>query len=193
MKILRYVLMGVAVFGLTASLGYIVFRADPEPDMHGIEPVETSFDSDPRPAEPFSVERLDGSSLSFEDLRGDIVILDFWGTWCTPCIAEIPVYNSIHAAYGDRGVHLVGVAVQSGSSEDVEEFAEKHGIEYPLAMANPEILDSYGPIWGFPTTLLISPEGQIVKMWQGVPPTKGGQISYLVEELLARKAAASTD
>lgn len=191
MKILRYVLMGAAVFGLAASLGYIVFQPSGEP-AHSAELVETEFDADPRLAAPFSVDLLDGSTLSYEDLRGDVVILDFWATWCTPCIAEIPVYNAIHDDYRDRGVHLIGVTVQSGSAQDVQEFATEHSIEYPLAMSNSEITDDYGPIWGFPTTLLISPEGEIVKQWQGVPPTKGGEIRYLVEELLARRTA-STD
>jgi len=192
MKILRYVLMGVAVFGLTASLGYVVFRGEPgHSEMHAEELVETEFDPDPRPAEPFSIELLDGSPVSYDDLRGDVVVLDFWATWCTPCIAEIPVYNHLHADYQDRGVHLLGVTVQSGSAEDVAAFAEEHDIEYPLAMGDADITDKYGPIWGFPTTLLISPDGKIVKQWQGIPPTKGGQLRYLIEELLAQKTAAT--
>lgn len=187
MKILRYVLMGVAVFGLAASLGYIAFRA--EPATHAPELVEADFDADPRSAAPFSVEMLDGSTVSYADLEGDVVILDFWATWCTPCITEIPKYNALHAEYGDEDVHLIGVTVQSGSADDVRAFASDpdHPIEYPLAMGDSAIVDDYGPIWGFPTTLLISPDGEIVKTWQGVPPTKVGEMRYLVEELLAQR------
>ncbi|MFQ5742784.1 MAG: redoxin family protein [Acidobacteriota bacterium] len=180
MRIVRYLLMAAAVLGLAASLGYIAFQ----PSSPAIGPVAAGTPS--ATDAPLSVTRLDGSTMLLEELKGEIVILDFWATWCGPCITEIPHYNQLDADYRDKGVHLLGVTLQSGTIEEVTAFAadEAHRISYPLVLGNDGIVGAYGPIWGFPTTLLIDRQGKVVKRWLGADPRKNEQLRELLDDML---------
>ena len=173
--IARYVLLGVATIGLVASLGYVA-----------LGPAGAEHDAESPDADAILLARLDGSELNWNDLSGEVIILDFWATWCGPCITEIPHYNKLHDDYKDLGVHLIGVTVESGTAEDVAAFAEdeSHRITYPLVMGNDEIVQAYGPVWGLPTTLLINQKGEIVKSWLGARPNKSEEIRELIDELL---------
>lgn len=186
MKFLRYGLLAVAIIGLGMSLGYIVFQPADTHD-HGQDGAESET-----VAATLVLDKPSGGTLAFADLEGDVLILDFWATWCAPCISEIPHYNELHAEYDGKGVHLIGVTLESGSAEDVAAFAQDpaHLIHYPLVMGNDEIVDTYGPIWGFPTTVLVGPDGKVVKTWIGPGAGKTDQIRELVNELLAGSTEA---
>jgi thiol-disulfide isomerase/thioredoxin len=131
---------------------------------------------------------LHGDPKSFEDFAGDILVVDFWAVWCAPCITEIPHYNELHADYKDEGVSLVGLTVESGTGEEVLDWMAsdpKYRMNYPLVMANDELMEAFGPVFGFPTTLLIDREGTVVKRWIGAAPQKSEQLRELIDEMLA--------
>jgi len=174
MRYVRYALLVVAVVGLVGSLGYIVYTpsAPPTPEVFVT----------------LVAERFDGSEMSFAELAGDILIIDFWATWCAPCITEIPHYNELDNDYRDAGVNLIGLTVESGTAEDIFEWMaadEAHNITYPLVMSNDELMNVFGPVFGFPTTLLIDAEGNVVKRWIGASVGKSDQIRELLDKLLA--------
>ncbi len=181
MKFLRYGLLAVAIIGLGMSLGYIVFQPADTHDHDQDGAASGSADT------PLVLDKPTGGTLAFADLKGEVLILDFWATWCAPCISEIPHYNELHAEYDGKGVHLIGVTLESGSAEDVAAFAQDpaHVIYYPLVMGNDEIVDAYGPVWGFPTTVLVGPDGKVLKKWIGPGAAKQQQIRELVDEILA--------
>jgi thiol-disulfide isomerase/thioredoxin len=175
MRFVRYGLLLVATIGFVASLGYIIYT-----------PVEGRATGG---FAHLSAERLDGSVMSFADVDGDILIIDFWATWCAPCVSEIPHYNAIARDYSDKGVHLIGLTVESGEAEAVVDWMEtadaEHKINYPLVMANDELINTFGPILGFPTTLLIDTDGTIIKRWIGAASNKSDRIRELLDKLLA--------
>ena len=182
MKFIRYGLLAVAIVGLGMSLGYIAFQPG---DTHDHDASANDADDT-----PLVLDKPSGGTLAFADLEGEILILDFWATWCAPCISEIPHYNEFHAEYDGKGVHLIGVTLESGSAEDVVAFAQDpaHMIHYPLVMGNDQVVDTYGPVWGFPTTVLVGPDGKVVKTWLGPGAGKQEQLRELVDELLAGSA-----
>jgi len=108
----------------------------------------------------FSVTDLQGHSLSANDLRGKVVLVDFWATWCQPCKKEMPGYQKLVDRYGSRGFVAIGFKFDTMmDTEDPILFAKEMGVRYPLAVATDEIKQKFGGIEGLPTTMLYDRRG----------------------------------
>lgn len=108
----------------------------------------------------FSVRDLGGHEISSTRLRGKVVLIDFWATWCQPCKKEIPGYQALLNKYGPRGFAVVGFKFDTMmDTEDPVSFARRLGIRYPLAVASDEIKGKFGGIEGLPTTMLYDRDG----------------------------------
>ena len=108
----------------------------------------------------FSVTDLQGHALSSAGLRGKIVLIDFWATWCQPCKKEMPGYQQLLDRYGSQGFVVFGF--KFGTMMDSEEplkFAKRIGVHYPLAVATDDLKQKFGGIEGLPTTMLYDREG----------------------------------
>jgi thiol-disulfide isomerase/thioredoxin len=112
-------------------------------------------------APEWKVEDLNGKSLSAADLRGKVVVLDFWATWCGPCRAEIPGYVQLQKKYQDRGLVIVGLSVDQAGPGVVKKFVSAQKVDYRVAMANDDLVSAFGPIEAIPTTFIIDQEGRI--------------------------------
>ena len=113
------------------------------------------------PAPAWSLTSLDGLPVGSEALKGKVVVIDFWATWCGPCVHEIPGYVALQKKYADRGLIIVGLSVDQNGASVVPPFAKKMSINYPLALSTSEIAEAFGGIEAIPTTLLIDREGNI--------------------------------
>ncbi|HEV2314865.1 MAG TPA: TlpA disulfide reductase family protein [Candidatus Acidoferrales bacterium] len=112
----------------------------------------------------FSVEDLQGRRISSADLRGKVVLIDFWATWCQPCKKEMPGYQKLLDRYGSRGFVVIGFKFDTmRDTEDPVLFAKKIGVEYPLAVATAELKQKFGGIQGLPTTMLYDRQGILRK------------------------------
>lgn len=134
-------------------------------------------------APELQVKDWSGEPRSLKDLRGEkIVVLDFWGTWCPPCIASIPKNNEFHAAYKDKGVEFIGVCEsQRPSRMTMEQVVEQKGIQYPTAKdIENKTTSSYGVMW-FPFYVIIDRDG-IVRGAGLQPNYIGMAIQALLEE-----------
>lgn len=195
-KKVRPAILVFAIGALAFSLGYVVFS---EESAHsGAARDYSQLRLDPgAPAADFTLTRLDGTEVTRADYEGKIVIVDFWATWCGPCLTEIPAYNALYEDYKDEGVELLGITLQSGSAEQVREWLSRPvrvgttevQLDYPVVMGNDDIEMTWGPIYGFPTTYLVDHDWKIRKKWLGAVPDKSEQIRHLIEELLEKRAA----
>jgi thiol-disulfide isomerase/thioredoxin len=112
----------------------------------------------------FSVKDLQGREISSAGLRGKVVLIDFWATWCNPCRKEMPGYQKLLDLYGPRGFVVVGLKFDTMMDrEDPVVFAKKIGVHYPLAVATDDIKQKFGGIEGLPTTMLYDREGILHK------------------------------
>jgi thiol-disulfide isomerase/thioredoxin len=120
---------------------------------------------------------LDGKELKLSDLRGKVVLLDFWATWCEPCKIETPWLIEFQKKYGPKGFTVVGVAMDEGGQKIVQPYMQtarfdmedgsKESINYPIVLGTDALSDKFG-VNGFPTGVLISRDGKLVKITSGL-------------------------
>jgi thiol-disulfide isomerase/thioredoxin len=112
----------------------------------------------------FRVKDLQGREISSASLRGKVVLIDFWATWCQPCRKEMPGYQRLLDRYGPDGFAVIGFKFDTmKDTEDPLIFAQKIGVRYPLAIATEEVKQKFGGIEGLPTTLLYDRNGILRK------------------------------
>jgi peroxiredoxin len=122
----------------------------------------------PAVAPEFALKDLSGNLMKLSDYRGKVVIVNFWATWCLPCRMEIPTFIKLTQKYRARGLEIIGVSVDEDGADGVQSFAETSGINYPVAIANPDTIESYGPIDAIPTTFIIDREGRVYQAHRGM-------------------------
>lgn len=115
----------------------------------------------------FNLTDLNGNPLSLSALKGKVVLLDFWATWCPPCRAEIPHFVELYSAYKGKGLEVVGLSVDQGGPAGVTQFIKENSVSYPVAMADIPLTQAYGGIRGIPTTFLLDKNGHIAKKYVG--------------------------
>ena len=129
----------------------------------------TAQEPDERLAIDFHATRLDGTLFNGATLEGQVVLLDFWAVWCRPCIEAFPTLNHLAEELADHDVALIGVAVHSGSPEEVADFLEEHDIRYLVVVADEDLVYRLD-VSGYPTYLLVGPEGAVYKRYVGALP-----------------------
>jgi thiol-disulfide isomerase/thioredoxin len=137
----------------------------------------------PTPAPAFDLPALNGGRVSIESLKGKVVVLDLWATWCAPCLMEIPEYAELWRKNQGRGVEIVGVACES-DPQDVRDLALAQRIPYRVLMGDDRISENYGAS-GLPTTYVIDKHGLIRKRLVGMTAGKFKTLQQTVDELLA--------
>jgi len=116
----------------------------------------------------FHLLDLDGKMVSLQDYAGKIRIIDFWATWCPPCRAEIPHFNSLTQKFPD--VAIIGISLDQGGIQTVKNFAKEFNIQYPILMGNIETAQKFGNIQSIPTTFIVDQKGVIIKKYVGYKP-----------------------
>jgi thiol-disulfide isomerase/thioredoxin len=139
------------------------------------------------PAPNFTLEDISGKPLSLSDVKGKVVIVDFWATWCSPCLMSIPELVDLQDKYRAKGLVVVGISVDDDdkiSKGELLAFKEKMRINYPILRANNKVYEDYfGRTSGFsiPTLFVIDREGKVRDRLVGFAP---GVVERSVKNLL---------
>jgi len=118
-------------------------------------------DAEAVPAPEFSLKDLQGNTLSLASYKGKVLVLNFWATWCPPCRREIPDFIEAYKELKDKGLEILGVSVDELSADVLRDWAQKAGMNYPVAMATPKIIADYRPGEYIPATIVIDRRGAI--------------------------------
>jgi len=134
----------------------------------------------------FVVQTLDGKNLDSGELKGRVLVLDFWATWCQPCIKEIPDYNVLYKKLKSEKFEMIGVTLASGGANSVKNFIRNLEIDYPIYIGNDKVDVDFGGIMAFPTTFIIDQDWNIIKKYVGGGKKKIDEIEMIVERLLEK-------
>jgi cytochrome c-type biogenesis protein len=150
-----------------AAAALMVACGEPTPDSDAaFEPGTVAVGA---PAPLYATQTLAGDSISLADLRGKVVLLNVWATWCHPCRDEIPELEALHAKHRDAGLEVVGVSVDGGGSEDaIKSFIRDFEMTYPVWLDPEERVSNQFLTIGVPETFLIDREGVI--RWRKIGP-----------------------
>jgi cytochrome c biogenesis protein CcmG, thiol:disulfide interchange protein DsbE len=121
----------------------------------------------PDAAPEFRLDALDGKLLSLATARGKVVLLNFWATWCGPCRAEIPDLIALQRKYKDQ-LQIIGLTVDDDDESTIKQVVADEHINYPVAMASPEVRLQYGEIAALPTSFVLDAQGRVVQKHEGL-------------------------
>ena len=111
--------------------------------------------------------------------------MDFWATWCGPCIKEIPEYAEFYRKNQPRGIEVIGIVMDSGSPEEINDFVREYQIPYRQLVGDEKTGEAFGVNQGFPTTFVLDAQGTILTKILGAPPTKFEKLQEVVDKALA--------
>lgn len=114
------------------------------------------------PAPAWTATDLTGKKVTSADFAGKVVLVNFWATWCLPCLREIPDFIAIQEQYRSRGFVILGISVDEGDNASIQEFITSHQFNYPVLRPDAGTTQAFGGISGIPASFLIDIKGQIV-------------------------------
>ncbi len=121
---------------------------------------------------------LDGKPHDIAQYRGKWVIVNYWATWCPPCITEIPELVAFHARHAERDAVVVGVNTESLDTQLLRDFVAELEINYPILRENPERMSPFSRMFGLPTSYIIGPDGTLVERHNG--PVTAAQLERII-------------
>ncbi|MBB6053727.1 redoxin domain-containing protein [Armatimonas rosea] len=126
----------------------------------------------PRPAPPFALKTPSGETVTLESLKGKLILVDFWATWCVPCVKAMPELQKLHEKYSARGLTVLGVSLDEEGAKKVVPFLAKSRVKftYPILLNGETIWQAWG-VKSVPSVLLVK-DGQILQHWSGQIDTK---------------------
>ncbi len=122
----------------------------------------------PREIPDVRLRTLAGQEVSLQAFRGQVLLVDFWATWCGPCEQSIPELMRLQARYEKNGFKIIGISLDVQGASVVAPFVKKHGVNYTILLGDDEAAGAFGGIIGLPTSFLIDRQGRIVERFVGV-------------------------
>lgn len=139
-----------------------------------------------QPALAFKLNDSKGKEVTLESLKGRVVLLDFWATWCGPCKAAMPAIQKLHEKYADKPVTIIGVNCWEQKDDAAVKYMEKQKFTYTLLLKGDDLAKEYG-ITGIPTLILIDKEGKVLHTAVGFGPGEEEHLAELIDKELAKK------
>lgn len=132
----------------------------------------------------FSLTTLTGETVSSQDYDQKVLVVNFWATWCTPCVYEIPHLNDLYREFRSKGVEILAISMDSVDPEYVRRFTQQHRMKYPVVVGAPSVGNDFGGVRAIPTTFIVDQQGKIVKRYDGFQPAYIKDTRRTIEELL---------
>ena len=176
-----FLIVVIPFLSLCILMGWALIKSGGQPAGIAVNSTFGAIDVAKRPANNFTLTRLNGESIQLSELRGKIVLIDFWSSWCPPCRAEASALSAAYELYLEMGVEFVCVAIWD-SEKSVKQFIDEHQVSYPNGIDNSgSIAIDYG-LTGIPEKYLVDREGMLIGKFLG--PMSLGRINAVLQEAI---------
>ncbi len=135
-------------------------------------------------APSFSLRNLKGNLEGLDDHAGKVIIVNFWATWCAPCVKEMPSFESLYRRYRSQGLTLLAVSLDKGDSSKVQEFVDKHKLSFPVLLDTDGVAEKLYPSFTIPFTYVINKQGRVAARVDGAKDWESPETFKAVEYLL---------
>ena len=139
--------------------------------------------SDTSPAPNFTLKSLSGKNVKLSELAGNVVMINFWASWCGPCLKEMPLLNNIHNKYEPLGFTVLGVNVEQ-NSDLARAFLADNGVDFPILLDTQNQVTQQYDVVAMPTTVLVDRDGKIRFLHKGYKPGDEVQYRKMVKKLV---------
>jgi cytochrome c biogenesis protein CcmG, thiol:disulfide interchange protein DsbE len=180
---LKDTLLGLLII---VALTLLVFRwqkpgpgnSDLEMNFNQVKPEEGYL------APPFTLRNLKGNLEGLDDHSGKVIIVNFWATWCAPCVKEMPSFETLYRRYRSKGLTLLAVSLDKDGSAKVQEFVDKHKLSFPVLLDTEGVAEKLYPSFTIPFTYVIDKQGRVAARVDGAKEWASPETFKAVEYLL---------
>ena len=174
-------LLGLLIIVALTLLILRVQRTSPE----NLQPKANQFKSQEGYMAPrFSLRNLKGNMEGLDDHLGKVIVVNFWATWCVPCVKEMSSFENLYRRYRSQGLTLLAVSLDKGDSSKVQEFADKHKLSFPILLDTKGVAEKLYPSFSIPFTYVIDKQGRVVARGDGAKNWESSETFEAVEHLL---------
>ena len=160
------VALALALLTLPSAPGFTISSFP----LFGGEVAAASCEADAKPAPlDYILKDMNGDDVDLATFKGNVILLNFWATWCGPCKIEIPWFVEFQETYGEQGLVVLGLSVDD-TPEQMRPFIAEYQVNYPMlvGLGREDFQEAYGPVWGLPITFMIDREGTLCRKHIGI-------------------------
>ena len=169
---------------IIVALTLLILRVQ-RPSPENPQPKANQFKSQEGYMAPrFSLRNLKGNMEGLDDHLGKVIVVNFWATWCVPCVKEMPSFESLYRRYRSQGLTLLAVSLDKGDSTKVQEFADKYKLSFPILLDTEGVAEKLYPSFSIPFTYVVDKQGRVVARVDGAKNWESSETFEAVEHLL---------
>jgi peroxiredoxin len=135
-------------------------------------------------APPFKLRNLKGNLEGLDDHSGKVIVINFWATWCVPCVKEMPSFENLYRRFRSKGLTILAISLDKGDASKVQEFVDKHKLSFPVLLDTEGVAEKLYPSFTIPFTYVIDKQGRVVARVDGAKNWESSETFEAVEHLL---------
>ena len=166
------------------ALTLLILRTQ-KPGSGNLQPETNEFKSQEGFLAPrFTLRNLQGNIEGLDDHLGKVIIINFWATWCTPCVKEMPSFENLHRRFRAKGLTILAVSLDKGATSKVQDFVDRYKLSFPVLLDTDGVAEKLYPSFTIPFTYVVNKQGRVVARVDGGKNWESPETFEAVEHLL---------